>query len=193
MTRFDIGPYFVKLNYVSNSHTHVMQFSVKPVGTPTPGNLGEVQTKGGTGVSLDAGIATLVSALKAVYPASAAFSSWDCFYKASVTAEPIWMDSGAIVGGTGTAAGGATPALQAVTTFRSALGHRLRLQIMEPNMSPDVVVPGATLSADAKWGPIVTALTGDNAIICARDGAWLVSVIRQVTKINDKLRRRYLV
>lgn len=192
MTRYDIGPYFVKLRYTSGGHNHVMQFSVKPVGSPTVGEPFDVETKAGTPISLSAAIGAIVAKMVPLIPTGSGVNSWDAYYKEAPTAQPVWMNGGQIVGGSGTNTEAAKVAGQVTITFRSSLGHHFRLQFMETPAQINQVMDVSYLSSGA-WGDLVDVFMDENSVVRARDGGKLVSVIRGVTKINDKLRRAYLI
>lgn len=193
MSRFDIGPDFVKLHYQSNGHQHVMQFSVKLADYPDPGEMPDFLTKENGQVAANLAMEALVATMRDLISNTSYFTSWDVFHKETPAADPVWLYTGAIVLGQGTVVSAAVPASQFAITYRSALGGHYRWQLMEGVIGANAVFPPQDISGGEALGDLNTLLVGPTAFVVARDGAYLTSPIRGVSKINDKLRRKYLV
>lgn len=194
MAGYDIGPFWVRVNYAVGSTNHVHQFGVEPYGSSWDvGTAPSLVQNDDTEVAADVGIAAYCAVLKGALSQNSVITGWDMFMRANVGDPPVWIDSGVIVGGQGTWNAPEQPAGMIAATYRTSLGHRWRLQLMGTPMGSDEVWTGSEYINDSHFGPIHTFITGDDGILRARDGGKIVSFQRLLSKTNDRMRRKLLL
>jgi hypothetical protein len=195
VTSFSLGPDFVKIHYQVGSHPHVMTLPYKINGAyEGVGAMPEVRDAEGNAQNLSVWLDEFVDKLKVMYAPTASFSSWDAFHVVDINAIPEWVFSGSFTSAVGTDTGSTVVAGEMIVTFRTALGNRYKLYLMECTQAANNVIPGADLMAAPNYGPVMAMiLRNPFYTIVGRDGARIVAPIRGVSKINDVLRRKYLI
>lgn len=187
MAANSLYPGFWRIHYTSNGHTHVMVVPVKPVNV---GGTWFFQDKQGNTVSgLVAAATAYVTLLKPFMHTSSTFVDVELWTMTTPTADPIFQDVQPL-GIAGTGATATIPREQFVGTFRTQGGSLWRLYLMEAIVQTDQVI---NPPYNATYATLVNGLTGNNSYVAGRDGSFLNSCVRFVSKENDALRKKFLL
>lgn len=186
MAANSLYPSFVKLFYTSNAHQHVM---IIPVKAELVGEDWLFRDKGGNlTLEIVAALTPFITVIKPFYHTSANFDFAELWTLASPGADPVYVLAEDLnIAGTGAAA---VAMSQMVLTFRTVGGGLYRLYLMEQSNAANAVQRAPFTGA---YATINTYITGSGSIIAARDGSYLSSMASAITKINDALRKKYLL
>lgn len=188
MTIHDISPGFIIVFYSSNGHSHK---HIIPIKNPIDTGGGEysVDTKAASGVDVDTAMGLWATAVKPLLFTGSTLLYWELWTKASPTADPIFRETGdlSVVGTNGAAA---IAMSQFVASYRTALGGTGKFTLMETAMPLNVVTKPTYTGA---FLTLYTYLTGSGSIYAGRDEGYPVSIPKMITKINDALRKKYLL
>lgn len=126
----------VVVTYVSAVQPHHQTISVKIDGTPVSGVEPDVVCKDGTTLAVSTGLAALWDKLKAGLAAGTKIGYYEVQAR-TLTSDPwnfIWAGDLAL---SGTSGEGTVEASQAVWTFKTQLGNRLNLYLMDTVADPN--------------------------------------------------------
>lgn len=193
MAIHSIGPYFVRLTYTAGGHGHTMAFSVAAIPPHDTEVVWTVTKKSGDVSPLATCLNTLAVALAGFVHTDSGFNTYALYHMATPTGEPVWCDGGDLVGGGGSGTPSDVLAGQFEITFRSTTGGKYRFQVMEGILHTPAVMSTTYMEANAPTSGLIALLTGEDGVVLARDGGYLAAALRGLTKINDKLRHRYIV
>lgn len=194
MTVNSLYPYFARLKYSANAHTHWMTI---PLGAETGGiPAGESAdnytffAKNGTELDFAACMDDFVALLAPFFKTTDSFILAELWGMATPESDPIFYTAYEL-GVAGTSANPNVANSQAVMTFRTAAGGILKLYLMEG-------VNGANGKDDYPFAAAANQnlgayMIGGTNIIRGRDGAFPISPLRYVSKTNDALRKKYLL
>lgn len=186
MARHSLFPNSITINYTSNGHTHKQQL---PVGAVTPsGSSWTLPTRSGGSVDWKTAVDALVVLTKPFFPAAASLDSADLFDYEATDAPASFLDSHAI-GVAGTDAGTVKPWIQTVMPFKAIGGTILRFTLVETVIEADVKHTYA--GSAAPFCALMDFILGSSDWIITRGGTFPSVSLGYVTKINDKLRKRY--
>lgn len=187
MAIFSLYPSFIKLTYSSNSHPHVQ---VLPVWAQQAGVLWNLRpVEGAVDQLWTAFVDAYVAAVKPLFPVTAAFNGAQLWTLGSSTADPVLraIYNIAVVG---TNAQPSTPFVEARYTYRTHKGGLLMVQLMESSHAANLRdAPPLVGAQDATFSASVLA---DTNCIFGRDGGRPLSLVSLETKVNDKLRKKYI-
>lgn len=184
-----LAPGFVRVFYNSNTHEHRMTIPVFPVLPAGASTL--LYEKGGATLAWLTGITAVITVIKARYPAAASFETAEIWTQADCESVPLLQDTQTL-GIAGTLGSGATAYMQSLFTFRTQFGGRGKLMLMEPGGTVDVKSFPPTFGGDAALQAISDYVIGSTSIVYARDNSFNASAIKYISKVNDKLRKKYL-
>lgn len=191
MPVFDIGPGWLEVDYTANAHQHKMRLPCVYVGTPTPGSMPSVVLKDLTSLAADTALTAFLTVVKPFFKTTDAFNNCTAWYKSTPTSAPVSLHQ-FNVGIAGTSANTPILAGQFVMTFRSLLGHHWRLYLMETGNAINVIVKFPYTGFSGTLA-IHNYVIGGTSFIVARDGSYLSTSLRTVTKLNDALRKRFIL
>jgi hypothetical protein len=190
MTRYSLSPGYIVLQYAAHAgHVHKATFPVQWGETPEP-TVEPVLLKVGGGTALmSAGVDTLLTALSVMLHIGDAFQVASAWYKPTPTSDPTWIYDyvSEIAGGSASVD---ISCLQSVWTFGTELGNLYRLFMME-GIGVVNVRTNPPLTGDL--GQVAAAILDDDSIVFARDNSRPVRIISHVTKLNDHLRKKFLI
>lgn len=181
-------PGFVKVFYTQNGHAHTMTLPVLPSGT---GSSATVTKNDGTlYASFAAAMAAFATVLVPLLNNAGGIGRAELWTLATPTADPVFQladDTAAA----GTSAVAATPLSQFTLTQRTSAGGLAKLVVLESpttiNLRFNAPLPVGNVKNLATW------MQGVNGWIIGRDGGKIVTEIAYTTKINDALRKKYLL
>jgi len=189
MARNSLYPGFIKLRYTGNGHVHYQTIPVRPF--LSVGGTWFVVLKGNAAGELWTDFVDAYwNVLKPFLNTADELQVAHLWHYDSEDGDPIFREEYAVAAA-GTAAGAALPYGQQVFTMRTELGGLFRCYIMECSTVANVKAyppfgTGATKN-------LTDFLKGSTSAVVGRDGAFLSSVVSQVTKYNDALRKKYLL
>jgi len=187
-------PYFSKIKYTANGHTHwmVVPLGLESGGIP-PGSSSDNYTfiaNNGSEPDFETSMIGFVTMLLPFFKTTDSFILAELWGMATVDSDPVFYTA-AILGLSGSSASANVPNSQAVMTLRTHLGGIIKITMMEGinavNSRDDY--PFAAVSNQNLGGYLIS---GPN-IIRGRDGGKIISPLRYITKTNDALRKKYLL
>lgn len=185
MARNSLAPGYVVIHYTVAGLEHTQTLPVFPVMPAGTGTL--LFSKGGSSIAWVTAITAYLNASKGLFSsADATLDFADLFTQADEFSAPVFQDthSFAIAGTNATAT---TESGQAVFGWRTQNGGRGKSQWMETAFPDDFIQVPASYGTDA--ATFATYVLGATSIVYARDGSFMSSGIRLITKENDKLRK----
>lgn len=188
MARNSLSPGYVKFNYFANAHPHLMTVPVNPI---APAGAATQLTDSGGGTQLwTSFVADWVLLMKALLNTADSIVLAEMWTQATPTSVPLFQATTAI----GVAGTGSTPAIalsQYRQSFRTKAGGRGVFMMMETIAAIDTKLRAPGYSSFAPSLAIDAYLTGSSSCAWGRDNAYMGAGIQVVTKINDKLRKKY--
>jgi len=183
-------PGFIRIFYVSGGHTHKMLLPVLPVASGLTWKLTAKVSPANDWDPWTLAVSAYILKIKPFFPATTSFTAAELWTLAASDADPIFREvfSIAVVG---TGAGSAVAFAQDVVTWRTAIGGLLRTYFME-DASPVNLVQNPPYPAGILLD-LFNFMTGVTAFIVGRDGGMPIGSTRRVTKLNDKLRKKFLL
>jgi hypothetical protein len=192
MAHNSISPGFVKLYYTTTSITHVQTIPVIPSGTPTVGVMPNLTPLTGGPITLGQFMTDYMAVFRPFFSTITSVQSAEFWYAPTPTSDPIWIYDHPInlPGLTGAAA---SLMVQAVMTFRTALGGILKTYLMEPNSA--IVANQRTAGASLAGINLNYSnyIKGATSCFFGRDNASPQVPIFLTTKVNDALRKRRML
>lgn len=190
MTVYDLSPGYIVLQYASYSgRVHKATFPVQWGATPVPGTEPTLKRVDESTVSMSSGVDLLLTALSQVLHIGDAFLVATAWYKPTPTSDPVWIYDyvSEIAGGSASLD---NACLQSVWTFGTEAGNLYRLFIME---GVGVVNTRTLPPLTGDLGAVSSFILSDLSIVWGRDNTRPVRIISHVTKINDHLRKKFLI
>jgi hypothetical protein len=182
-------PGFINLHYTGNGHPHVQKqpllANVEGSGPAT------VLRNDGTFQSWNELMDAYVALLKVFMKTTDSVVSADLWNITSEGEDPVFIETYDI-SVVGTNAGAASPNSQRVITFRTEFGGLYRWYLMEAPCTLDQVV-NPPFGGDAATINLTDFLIGTGGFFGGRDGGRLRSALREVTKVNDALRKKHIL
>lgn len=188
MAVYSLAPSFIKMAYTANGHPHVQVLPVWAVQAGLTWNLRPVESA--VDIAWQTYVDTYLVVVKAMFPAASNFNSAQLWTQATAGADPVFQANYAFaVAGTNVTASQAL--VQTRFSYRTHKGGLLLLQFMEASFGANIrdVVP----LTDATMNGFHAHVLGDSACIFGRDGGRPIALTSVETKVNDKLRKKYLV
>lgn len=190
MAQNSLYPGFVKLKYSSNGHIHYQVLPVS-VESSSPGTEPQFFFRDGLNIGMDAAVFLYIDLIAPFFPAAANFIVADFWSIATPEDDPIF-EYALPIGSVGTNAGAAVANGQACISHRTQGGGILKLYFMECSFSTNLKDEYPFSSAP------ITALTDylcdiSTGWIVGRDGFHPISPLRFLTKVNDALRKKYVL
>lgn len=189
MTINSLAPGFVKIKYNLGAMEHVKQFQVQATGTITVGEEPSFTPNIGSPILMSTAVDALIVKLKPFFGSNTSFSSAEYWNQPTAADDPTWIFTHPI-GVVGTATAASDILLQAVMTFRTALGGIYRDYLMEVSGDTSVNLNVPYPFGAGTFNDLATYLIGASGWILGRDNAALVVPIRVKTKYNDALRKK---
>jgi len=184
MTQFDLSPGFAKLQVFDGHRTH---YQTLPISTPTGVAVGDDPTigkKGGGTIAFSAAMIEYAAVYKTFLPPQTTIVEASFWSKPTVDDDPIWIFSHPLtVVGTGST--GASYKQEIIQSYRTQLGHILKLYLgpVAADYPNDNVHPLTTADAMAAY------VLGSTSVIVGRDGAFAIGALKSSSKTNDKWRK----
>lgn len=183
---------FVKIFSTQNGVTHVQSVGVDVVSGYTVGEEPSFTPNVGSDVLMSVAVDAYITLLKPIFGPDTSFNQAEYWSKPTDESDPVWVFTHPI-GEVGTGSTASADMLQAVMSFRTALGGLFRLYFME--ISGDVPVNFRT-SWPFGAGPylnLANYLVGDDGWIIGKDNGALVVPIYFTSKYNDALRKKRML
>lgn len=183
-----LAPAYLRIFYSANSHDHVLTIPVINSGT---GADFEVERYDNSTVDQQTAVEELLDLVVPFFATTATFTGWEAYTQLNCESTPVFKNPGTLSSVDGTNVGAAAAWYQATLTFKTALGGRGRFQMMEGvfgvNQHLPIVGLGGIVEALADW------LISDSSFVWARDNSRLVLPVNYTTKMNDTLRKKFLL
>lgn len=189
MARHSLFPNSISINYTTNGHSHKQVLPVGAIAGSSPG--WTLPVRGGGTVDWRDAVDDYALLLAALIDDVDSIDSAD-LYSYEATDAPAEFIASHTIGLSGTSAAAAKPWTQVVFPFKSIGGNALRLTLMEGIMDPDDRQTFASSTFPAACALMEFVLSVDDWII-TRGGTFPSTPLGFTTKINDKLRKRYLL
>lgn len=188
MAKHSLYPGFVRLHYTTNGHAHVMVQPVIPTPSGASWQLGLVA--GGEVDPWTNGIDDFVTVLFPLLKTTDHIDSADLYTMATADATPLFRETYSI-GVDGTSASANLPFGQLVFVYRSSVGNTYRNYIMEPPTANDERGGLGDLSGDTLT--YAGFFLSGASYVFSRDGGRPLAMTHFTSKINDKLRKKFLL
>jgi len=189
MARHSLFPNSISINYTTNDHSHKMVLPVGVVAGSAPG--WTLPVRGGGTVDWRDAVDDFALLLAAFTDDVDSIDSADLYTYEAVDAPAEFLASHTI-GQSGTSVSAAKPWVQVVFPFKAVGGNSLRLTYVEGVMDPDDRQTFAS-SAFAPACAVMEFILGTDDWIITRGGTFPSTSLGFTSKINDKLRKRYLL
>jgi hypothetical protein len=189
MARHSLFPNSITIHYNSNAHDHLMVLPVGAVTGSAPGWL--LPTRDASTVDWRTAVDDFCTLIADLFDNASSFAYAELFtYEA--TNSPAEFLAAHTIDLPGT--GGSTPKefVQAVFPFKGLGGLSLRLTLLEGIIASDQHVP-ASSTGSAAADAVIDFILGDDDWIITRGGAFPSVSLGFTSKVNDKLRKRYLL
>jgi len=189
MPKHSLFPNSITIHYTTNGHDHNMNIPVGAVSGSAPGWL--LPTKDGGTVDWRTATQDFAELLADLISTSDSIDYADLFtYEATdgpaefLASEPLDV--------AGTVVGAARDYVQAQFPFKAVGGNFLRLTLLEPVIDADLHLSYAQLAGAGELALVDFILSDDDWLI-TRGGTFPLVSLGMTTKVNDKLRKRYLL
>lgn len=192
-------PGFIRVEYQSNGHLHEQVLPVKPFENITGGFGVEKPISPAQYANWKDAVDAYIGIMKAFFVAGDTILSASLWTLDSPTADPLFVDEYSLaVVGTGTSA--VTPNSQLTVSARTNAGGLLRFYFMEGSFSvntkatpPSYAGLGTTATPASAMAALRTFVIGTDNFIFGRDGGRPISFLRAFGKVNDILRKKFLL
>ena len=182
-----LAPGYLKLFYTSNGHDHVQTLPVKPASVSTGFALNK--SGGGTITQVDF-FAAWLDLIRPFFHTTDSFTGWEAFTQADCSHAPVFQNDGTFSSENGSSGSADVQWTQADFTFKTALGGRFKITLLETTQAPDQ--KSALAGLTGSWGDLRDYLIGVDSAVWARDNQPPAIPLNFVTKTNDALRKKYL-
>lgn len=183
-----LAPAYLKVYYTSNGHEHVMTLPVKNDGTGADFDLILYDD---TTESQAEAMTDLVTLLQPLFNEADSFAGWEAYTQADCESAPVFRNAGTFTSIEGSNPSADEPWSQGVMTFKTSAGGRGRFQLMEGVFNPNSKLAAPTFTGALE--DLRDFLVGNTSFIYGRDNGKLLLPLNWVTKINDKLRDKFLL
>jgi len=188
MARHSLFPNSITIHYTSNAHGHAMVLPVGVVAGSAPGWTLPVRV--GSPVDWRDAVDDFALLLAPVFDTGSSIDYAELFtYEA--TDSPAEFLAARTLDVAGTNVGSAQPFVQAVFPFKALGGTSLRLTMLESVAGANVHVPYTSIVSG--YSDIADFILSDDDWIITRGGDFPFVSLGMTTKVNDKLRKRYLL
>lgn len=191
MTSNSISPAYVQLNYTSNGHPHKALYPCAYDGSVSPGLEPDVTRRTGAAQPVSAAVLALVTVLKGFMDAGATFDNFYAYSKPTPTSAPVLIWTG-VLGVAGTGAGSPVAASEILLTFKTPAPGGLKLYLMEGVFALNFQSPLPTTGSSPQ-ALTNNFITGATDWVIGRNGNFPLIGLNITTKMNDHLRRKYIL
>lgn len=191
MTQNSLYPGFVKLKYSANGHTHYQVLPVIPDTPASPGIEPYFALADGPAAGMNILIDEYIALIDNLYTDTASFILAEFWRVPTIGSDPVF-EYVYEIGQPGLSATAPTLAGQLCISLRTSAGGILKLYYME-------TVSGLAVKDDYPFAnSAINALTnyligGSTGWIVGRDGGYPIAGLRALTKVNDALRKKYVL
>lgn len=191
MAQNSLYPGFVKLKYSANAHTHYQVLPVIPDTPSSPGIEPYFALADGPSVGMNTLVDEYIALIDNLYSDTASFILAEFWRVPTVDSDPVF-EYVYEIGQPGLSVTAPTLAGQLCVTFRTAAGGVLKLYFMETvsGLAAKDDYPFANSTVDALADYLIAGTTG---WIVGRDGSYPIAGLRALTKVNDALRKKYVL
>lgn len=188
MARHSLFPNSVTIHYTNNGHSHLMSLPVGAVAGSAPG--WTLPVRAGSPIDWRTAVDDFAELLKVGFPTSGSIDYAELFtYEA--TGSPAEFLAAHTIDVAGTNGSATQPFVQAVFPFKALGGTSMRLTILESVFGANVHVPYAGIVSG--FIEIPDFILSDDDWIITRGGDFPFVSLGATSKVNDKLRKRYLL
>ena len=188
MPRHSLFPNSITIHYTSNGHNHNMSLPVGVVAGSAPG--WTIPVKVGSPIDWRTAVDDFAVLLEALYPTGASFDYAELFtYEA--TDSPAEFLAAHTIDLAADGGGSSAAFVQAVFPFKAIGGNSLRLTLLESTAAANQHTPFASLASG--YVEIAEFILSDDDWIITRGGTYPSVSLGMTSKVNDKLRKRYLL
>lgn len=188
MPRHSLFPNSITIHYTTNGHGHSMVLPTGIVAGSAPG--WTVPVRVGAAIDWRDAVDDWAELLKVTMPASDSIDYAELFtYEA--TGSPAEFLAARTLDVVGTNVGADSPFVQAVFPFKAVGGTSLRLTLLETVAGANVHEPYSSIVSGYK--ELADFILSDDSWIITRGGDYPDVSLGWTTKVNDKLRKRYLL
>lgn len=182
-----LGPGFVKVQYGTSAHQHIMTIPVRYEGTPTVGDVPSVLSKNSTTYTLTAAMATLLDAVKTMFYSDVTFGHYDAWFVNPDTFEPIWIYGYDPLSKVGTAGTATVLQSMATFTFRTGNGGIMKNVFLDTYFNPFVRALAPSYGGNTVAQAWLTYMIGNTSVWYARDDSYAISGMRLSVRYSDVL------
>lgn len=188
MAQNSLYPGFVRISYKGKGHPHKQVIPCTPA--LQAGTWFVETVDDGTFLQWDTAVNALIALEKVFLNTSDGFDGAELWTLATPTSAPVFRTN-VTLAVAGTSASAAVANSQMVFSFRTGLGGRLKVFLMETVNGADIVVrPPYAAGANKNLSDYIIA---GASWLRGRDGGHIVSPAGLVTKTNDALRKKYVL
>lgn len=186
-----LPPAWVQLNYTSNGHQHRALLPCAISGAVIAGTEPEIVRKVGSPDLAGVVVGEYANIVKQAFNTGSTIDSYFVFSQPTPTSVPVfvWSD---VLGIAGTSASALQPGGEMVVTFKTPHPGGLKIYLMETvftfNIKQAQPIAGPSFQRD-----LTDYITGDDDWIIGRNGDFPLIPLFLTTKLNDHLRRKYLL
>lgn len=188
MARHSLFPNSITIHYTTNAHGHSMVLPVGVVAGSAPGWTLPVRV--GSPVDWRAAVDAWADLIAPLIDTSSSIDYAELFtYEA--TGSPAEFLAAHTIDVAGTNVGTDIPFVQAVFPFKAAGNTSLRLTLLESLCGANVHVPYSSIPSG--YSDLADFILSDDGWIITRGGDYPNVSLGLTSKVNDKLRKRYLL
>lgn len=193
MTAYPAGPYLLTIDYVWDNISHEFAANCDVIGTPTTGDDPDsviMRTKGSVSVDLQTAADALWTVIRMFFNGTTLASTYTLWKTNPDNEDRLFISGGVLTspnGGNISAPNGV--ATEAIWTFRTGNGNVMKVNLLEGVFGGNVQIPMASDTTPGVLG-LRTYMTGDNAIVMARDRSFAVAPMNSSYGQNEKTWRR---
>lgn len=189
MARHSLFPNSITINYTSNGHAHKQSLPIGVIAGSSPA--WTVPVRVGSPLDWRDAVEQYATLYAALFDSSSTIDSADLFtYEATDSPAEFIASHPLSIAGSNVAA--AQPWTQLVMPFKGIGGSFIRLTAIEAVVPADSKETFAGIAV-AYLCDLLEYVLGDDDFIITRGGTFPLVSLGYTSKINDKLRRRYLV
>lgn len=188
MPRHSLFPNSITIHYTTNDHDHNMTIPVGVVAGSAPG--WTIPVRVGSPVDWRDAMDDFAALLAPTINTGDSIDYAELFtYEA--TDSPAEFLAAHVINVAGTGVEAAQPFVQAVYPFKAVGGNSLRLTVLEGIVTVDAHLPQA--GVNPPFSDIIDFILSDDDWLITRGGTYPTVSLGLTTKVNDKLRKRYLL
>lgn len=188
MARHSLFPNSITIHYTANGHSHNMTLPVAAISGSAPGWL--LTQRDDSTVDWRDAVDEFAVLCEALYPTGASFDYAELFtYEA--TDSPAEFLAAHTIDLAADGGGSSAPYVQVVFPFKATGGNSLRLTLLESTAAANQHTPYASLATG--YSQIAEFLLSSDDWIITRGGTYPTVSLGITSKVNDKLRKRYLL